>query len=243
MRTIQTIILLAISFSVVAETTNTSPKPVNEIIVDNLNVNQLLQDVSSKIKTVDTQSTELEALKAKMEELKSKNKELEELTEKVKEAGEDVGVTTTNGATFGEFGFGIGFGIVYLDKPDITQAVVDNGKVIVTGEEYEKLGIWLTTSWVHDRRPSRSVNFGPYLGVQLGSNDQIVNSISIGLDFSFKKPPPEFPLDFQFGWAWTRTKTLADGYAENGDVPEGSSQVITRDIISHGPIVLVSYNF
>ncbi|MDY6947033.1 MAG: hypothetical protein SXG53_15065 [Pseudomonadota bacterium] len=147
---------------------------------------------------------------------------------------------------FSEFGFGLGFGNVFLrGLGHIDTAVVDQGVVRITDQEKNKLGVWLTTSWINDQWPPswQWVGFGPFVGVQLGGTDDIVDSLAVGVAVSFTKIAPALPLDFQFGWGWTRINSLAAGYAAGAAVPEGVSQVLLRKNVDNGPVLIVSYKF
>jgi len=102
-----------------------------------------------------------------------------------------------------KFGFGLGFGVMNLRQSDIINSTIDNGIIRVTSEEENKMGLWLTTSWINDSFPSDWIGLGPFFGVQLGGNNEIVNSIAIGIDLSFRRLKPKLPLDFQIGYGVT----------------------------------------
>lgn len=140
-----------------------------------------------------------------------------------------------------KFGFGLGFGAIFLDEPDITSAIVENNTVRVTGEEKDKMGFWLTASWIHDSWPTTQIGFGPFFGIQLGGNNEIVNSIAFGVDFSFKRITPKLPLDFQIGYGITRVEKLADGYEPNSAPPSGSTQPLMKETTENGWVVIFSY--
>lgn len=141
------------------------------------------------------------------------------------------------------FGFGLGIGSVILASPttDITSAVIDHNTVVVTGEEKYKMGFWLTASWINDDFPSDFIGWGPFVGVQLGGDNQLVNSFAAGIDFSFKRLQPKLPLDFQLGYGITRIKSLADGYTAGNAPPEGASQPLFKDSTAKGFVFIVSY--
>ncbi|RJP76454.1 MAG: hypothetical protein C4522_17865 [Desulfobacteraceae bacterium] len=141
------------------------------------------------------------------------------------------------------FGFGLGLGLMILNKPDITSAIVENDIIRVTGEEKNKMGFWLTVSWIHDSWPTQQVGLGPFLGVQLGGNNDLVNSIAAGVDCSLKRISPKLPVDFQLGYGVTRIKILADGYESNSAPPSGSTQVLLKDTTKGGWVFICSYKF
>lgn len=146
------------------------------------------------------------------------------------------------------FGFGLGVGSLMLRKPYVTNAAIDNGVVRVTGEEKDRLGLWLSTSWISDRYLTRKIGIGPFLAAQLGGNDQTVSSFGVGVALSFKNRrsslsrKEQYPLDFQIGWAWTKVKTLASGYEDNKAPPSASTQVPLKETTRGGLLLLVSYN-
>lgn len=140
-----------------------------------------------------------------------------------------------------KFGFGLGFGAMVLDDSDITSAIIENDTVRVTGEEKNKMGFWLTASWIHDSWPTKQIGFGPFFGVQLGGNNEVVNSLAVGIDFSFKRISPKLPLDFQIGYGITRIEELADGYEPNSAAPTGSTQPIMKDTTKEGWVIIFSY--
>ena len=142
---------------------------------------------------------------------------------------------------FDKFGFGLGFGVILLKNSDITNVIVDSGTVRVIGEEKNKMGFWLTTSWINDEFPTTQIGVGPFFGVQLGGNNDIINSIALGIDFSFKRLGAKLPLDFQIGYAVTRIKVLADGYIENSPPPGAATQVLTKDTTEKGIVFIFSY--
>jgi hypothetical protein len=142
------------------------------------------------------------------EQLKTAEADRAEAQEKVNKKDEEIKLyehALGKNSQFSEFGFGLGFGNVFLrGLGHIDAAVVDQGVVRITDQEKNKLGVWLTTSWINDQWP-RSwawVGFGPFVGVQLGGTDDIVDSLAVGVAVSFKKIAPALPLDFQFGWGW-----------------------------------------
>jgi hypothetical protein len=139
--------------------------------------------------------------------------------------------------------FGLGLGAIFLSKADVLGTTVDNGTVRVIDEESQKLGVWLTTSWVNGSWPSNDIKIGPFVGIQLGGNKAFLNSLAVGLDLSFMKVKYGLPLDFQLGWAWTRTTQLANGYADNATLPAGSNTVLTKEVISNGFVFITSYKF
>ena len=141
------------------------------------------------------------------------------------------------------FNIGIGVGVLLLDEPDIIDTTVNNGKVVITDEEKEKLGFWLTSSWVNSNWPSKNIQIGPFIGLQLFDEKSFLNSLAVGINLSFMKVKYGLPLDFQLGWAWTRTSELAKGYKENEALPDGVSSIITKDVISDGFIFITSYKF
>ena len=141
------------------------------------------------------------------------------------------------------FNFGIGVGVLLLDEPDIIDTTINNGVVIVTDEEKQKLGFWLTSSWVNSSWPSENIQIGPFIGVQLFDDKSLLNSLAVGINLSFMKVKYGLPLDFQIGWAWTRTSELAQGFNDNEAVPNGASEVITKDVIRDGFIFITSYKF
>lgn len=143
----------------------------------------------------------------------------------------------------GGLNFGLGVGVIILDKPDVVKTTVDNGKVLITEEEKQKLSLWLTSSWVNSDWPSKNVQIGPFVGLQLGGESAFINSLAVGLDLSFMKVRYGLPLDFQVGWAWTRTTQLADGYENNQNLPTGSTAVVTKDGVSDGFVFIASYKF
>lgn len=141
-----------------------------------------------------------------------------------------------------KFGFGLGFGVMFLGDPDIKSAVIENDTVKITDEEDNKMGFWLTTSWIHDSWPTSQIGFGPFFGIQLGGNNEIVNSVSAGIDFSFKRIAPSVPLDIQLGYGITRIETLAQGYTENSAAPTGSTQALKKKTTESGWVLIFSYN-
>lgn len=204
------------------------------------------QEVKDQTEEVDKSINQTEELIKNMEKLLKKLDERETQDKDVEKLGKEIASRTsiTGGSGLGEFGFGIGFGVLLLNgEGDTRSATQDNGVVLITSQEKQKLGLWFTTSWVSDVWPKPKINFGPFFGVQLGGSDDIVNSFALGLDFSFKKIKPELPLDFQFGWAWSKVKTLANGYIEGQPLPSGSSQVLLKDVVKSGPVLIASYNF
>ena len=143
----------------------------------------------------------------------------------------------------GGLNFGIGAGVMLLSDADIVDTTIDNGRVRVTTEEKEKLGFWLTSSWVNNSWPSEDIQIGPFVGLQFAGDKDFLNSLAVGLNLSFMKVKYGLPLDFQVGWAWTKTTQLADGYKDNELLPTGSTQVITKDIVTDGFVFITSYKF
>ena len=143
----------------------------------------------------------------------------------------------------GGLNFGLGVGVIILDEPDIMRTTIDNGRVLITEEEKQKLSLWVTSSWVNSNWPSETVQVGPFVGLQLGGESAIINSLAVGLDLSFMRVKYGLPLDFQVGWAWTRTTQLADGYVNSQALPEGSTSVITKDKVTGGIVFIASYKF
>ncbi len=143
----------------------------------------------------------------------------------------------------GGLNFGIGAGVVLLSDADIMKTTIDNGRVRVTNEEKEKLGFWLTSSWVNNSWPSEDIQIGPFVGLQVGDNKDFLNSLAVGLNLSFMKVKYGLPLDFQIGWAWTKTTQLANGYKDNELLPTGSTKIITKDVVNDGVVFIASYKF
>jgi len=143
----------------------------------------------------------------------------------------------------GGLNFGIGAGVMLLGDANIVDTTMDNGRVRVTREEKEKLGFWLTSSWVNNSWPSKHIQIGPFVGLQFAGDQDFLNSLAVGLDLSFMKVKYGLPLDFQVGWAWTKTSQLADGYKDNELLPSGSTNIITKDIVTNGFVFITSYKF
>jgi len=143
----------------------------------------------------------------------------------------------------GGLNFGIGAGVMLLNDADIIGTTIDNGRVRVTTEEKEKLGFWLTSSWVNNSWPSEDIQVGPFVGLQFAGDQDFLNSLAVGVNLSFMKVKYGLPLDFQLGWAWTKSTQLADGYKDNELLPIGSTNVITKNIVTDGFVFITSYKF
>jgi len=213
------VVLLIILVFSVAENSIASTAKINEI---------------DKLKTLTEKEKELEEAKKELEEAKieSEQKKLESL--KAKNA------TLDYKNDLDKFGFGLGFGVITLHKSDITSSTVDNSIIRVTGEEKNKLGFWLTTSWINETL-SNNIGYGPFFGLQLGGDKNIVNSLAFGIDFSFKRLNGKLPLDFQFGYGFSRINVLADGYEKNKAPPGTASAPLTKEIIDEGWVMIFSY--
>jgi hypothetical protein len=138
-----------------------------------------------------------------------------------------------------------GFGVSILRKSDITEAVIEDNTLRVTGRERSKLGVWLSgvgwfkagTNWAH----------GLFMGVQLSTDNAQLNSLAVGYAFTPKPTnSPELPkggkVVVQLGVGWTRVHRLADGYSDGQTVPATVTQPPLVKTVRPGIVLMATYS-
>jgi len=147
-----------------------------------------------------------------------------------------------------QFGFGVGIGIARLNNKNIKSTVIENGIVRVTDEEDVSKSIWLETHYLFDKHKfGRYTSHGIFIGVQLGSEDNLFDAFSFGYMISFKRTPigdnaNKSAFNIGIGWSNTKINILGDGIIENAALPTGAESVRTKTIDTNGPILMFSFS-
>ncbi len=148
----------------------------------------------------------------------------------------DVEVNAQKAASLQEFEFGIAIGLEHFDESYIREAKTygDNRTVRVTDRQDINTSIWLETHYTWDGLAVSKLGRthsapGFYVGARLlGENSEVFDAFSVGLMWAFKRTRLDEPsgsdqsfnsINVGVGPVWHRTRTLAGGIKEGGDLP------------------------
>lgn len=187
-------------------------------------------------------------------------------TKAVEEIDEEPTSLDTTGLDFDSLGFGAGFGIMTLNKRNIKTAEIENDIVRVTKREDHTKSVWLESHYLISTRWSDYIMHGPFLALQVGSDNTVFDSYGLGWMISFQRekiqkastaPSTKDGGDsgdsgdssgdktaFNIGvaFATTNVQVLGDGIVENAQIPTGVQNVRFRTENAYGLLVMVSFS-
>jgi hypothetical protein len=184
------------------------------------------------------------------DEIKVKEKTPEE------RKAEDAAATTAKDAAdstsetkWASLGFAAGVGVTFLSNRNIESAEVHNGVIRVTSEQKQQRGVWLESHYLLCKwGANKRFGFGPFLGLQIGSEDGLFNAVGAGLIVAMRRAPlsPVFNnLGFNVGIGATSSKiqVLGDEMRANQALPTGEESVRFKDKDDVGLLVIFSFGF
>jgi hypothetical protein len=165
-------------------------------------------------------------------------------------AEETKSAKSTEGQLFDpkQLGIGVGVGAMFLDDTNIKDTTIENGIVRVTSEEDVNKSVWLETHYLIDKyRFGPYTSWGPFLALQVGSENDVFDSIAFGVMVSWKRTPisdtgNKNAFNIGVGWASTKVDVLGDGIEENQSLPTGIESVRTKEIDTGGPVLMFSFS-
>ena len=149
-----------------------------------------------------------------------------------------------------KFGVGIALTVGIGEKPSVESASIVEGIVRVDEERDATATIMLESHYLFKTGTTlgRDVGIGPFVVIQPGGSDEIVEAFGLGVMIGFKRKP-ETNADtssWNLGVAYVidpSVKVLGDGFEENQPPPAGETGIRFKEVSDTGILFLVSFNF
>jgi hypothetical protein len=128
-----------------------------------------------------------------------------------------------------KFGVGVALTVGIGEKPCIESATIVEGKVRVQEERDAVATVMLESHYLFEMSKigNREWGLGPFVGIQPGGSDEIIEAFGLGVMIGFKRKPTD-TSSWNLGVAYIvdpSVKVLGDGFEENQEPPPGEKEV------------------
>lgn len=152
-------------------------------------------------------------------------------------------------------GFGFGAGIaIQLGQNAVDKAELDEAHIVrVTQEADARVGIvleghYLFDMWQTEGERSTDIGLGPFLAVQTGDNNNIIDSVGLGVMMGLSRHDRDergWGNSFNIGLGVMFDPTvqkLGDGIVANEPLPAEESQIRYRQEHAYRGVIMITYS-
>lgn len=150
---------------------------------------------------------------------------------------------------WGSLGFGVGLGLTALGEADVKEAVVADKKVRITEESKYGKAVWLETHyhwqrWGADADGYKRHAWGPFVGVSISGDGNILNSLGGGFMYSGSRgKDSNMAFNVGLGAASTKIQILGGGLKEGEVLPGAEESVRYRKKDDVKLLLLFGFDF
>lgn len=149
---------------------------------------------------------------------------------------------------FGEFNLGAGLmaGFDIGGKTRVKKASIVNGVVRIEEESTVNIGVIAEVHrlFSHDSNDGNQWGWGPFVGLVLSGENNIVNAAALGVMVGFRPKNEQKSLNIGVGALVSPSvQVLGDGISKNAPLPAGETEIRYKNETKYGVAVAVSFGF
>ena len=153
-------------------------------------------------------------------------------------------------------GFGVAIGASWYPENNVVSTIVQNNVLRLSSGGRSDVGFWLEThAWIFsittasvkkDGKDEQVTTqaLGPFVGVQLGSDNKIVEALGLGIMYGVRiRPDSDQSINIGIGYSAHQISVLTDGLVLNQPLPLGITSATTRSKYVGAPMLITSFSF
>jgi hypothetical protein len=149
-------------------------------------------------------------------------------------------------------GFGVGIGLSGLFTPEVNEAVVENGTVRITDEQWTRREFWFETHYLIYQsclfEINRPYGHGPFAAISVLNDQGLFNSVGLGWLVSLKRTEAtdlenKSAFNVGVGVQFTGFDVLRDDLVEGEKIPAGAENNLLKRVDGLGWLIMFSFSF